>query len=251
MLLNIDRNPGVGRPSGFIDRDSREGGPVSESRRMNMEALVREGTRVAETPICPEIRLHLSPDMADVWERAEEALGVVRVPPPLWSMAWVGGQALARYILDTPDKVAKRRVLDVGSGSGLCAIAAAKAGAALAVANDPDPLALTAIRMNATLNAVPVEVLGGNLIGCDLDGFDVILAGDLWYERLLAQAANPWLRRLAGQGCEVLVADRRRAYFPRHGIEVLAQYDIPTPDGTEQSGMTGAGVWRLLPDDMQ
>jgi predicted nicotinamide N-methyase len=223
---------------------------VIKSRRAEVEALIHDHTTVAAPPFCPEIRLHLSPGMTGIWERAEESLGIVRVPPPFWSMAWVGGQALARYILDTPDKVATRRVLDVGSGSGLCAIAAAKSGAALAVANDLDPLALAAIRMNAALNAVSIEVLGANLIGRDLDGYDVILAGDLWYERLLAQAANPWLRRLAGQGCEVLVADRRRAYFPKHRIEPLARYDIPTPDGTEQSGVTPARVWRLLPDDL-
>lgn len=210
-------------------------------------AFIEENTMVARLAACPEIRLHLGDSMAGLWDRAHEVLGSAATRPPFWSLAWIGGQALARYVLDRPEAAAGRRVLDFGSGSGLCAIAAAKAGAAFVSASEIDRIGRTAIAMNAALNGIRVAVLDADLLGRPLAGFDVVLAGDVWYERPLAEAVTPWLRRLAAEGLEVLVGDCRRAFFPRSGIVELARYEIPTSPEVEQGNITTACVWRVEP----
>jgi predicted nicotinamide N-methyase len=209
-------------------------------------AFITSHTQVTSPPACPELRLHLAPDLAQVWERIESACETSR-PVPFWAQAWVGGQALARYVLDHPETVAGKRVLDFGAGGGVVAIAAAKGGAARVAACDPDPLARAALELNAALNQVAIEVQDDDPLGRDLDGVDVVLAGDVWYERGLAERATPWLRKLAGRGLTVLIGDMRRAYFPKTGLAALATYAIPTSTEVEQRALTEAGVWRVLP----
>lgn len=184
--------------------------------------------------------------MIQIWEALEETEGR-NVSPPFWAVAWVGGQALARYVLDRPQVVAGKQVLDVGAGSGLCAIAACKAGALAVEASEPDHRGRVAIEMNAALNAVILNTRDIDLIGDADRRWDVVLAADLWYERLLADRVTPWLRQLAVKGCEVLLGDLGRAYFPRVGVEELARYQIPTPETLERGNITKAAAWRLLP----
>lgn len=209
-------------------------------------AFIEGATEIAHPPAVPEIRMRLAPDLTALWERVETTYGIGR-PTPYWAAPWVGGQALARFMLDRPESVAGRRAFDFGTGGGQCAIAAMLAGAAAVVACDSDPMARTAAGINAALNGVAVEIREGDFLGSDLDGFDIVLAADVWYERHLAERATAWLRRQAGTGATVIVGDMRRAYFPRVGLEPLAEYEIPTSTDTERLDLTPAGVWRVLP----
>ncbi|MFQ5935701.1 MAG: methyltransferase [Acidiferrobacterales bacterium] len=227
--------------SSAIERPSNRGSVVATT------AFVCGHTAVSSAPLCPEVKLRLAPSIVPVWEAAEEALGATGLPPPFWAVCWVGGQALTRYLLDYSLIADGKRVLDLGSGSGLCAIAAARAGATRVEASDPDPFATVAIRINAALNAVTVHTIGNDLIGTSKGDWDVVVAGDLWYERQLAQRVTPWLRQLAVEGCEVLVGDMGRAYFPRARVTELAHYQIPTPTDLERNKITTARVWRMLP----
>ena len=207
-------------------------------------AFILKNTRVSRPVHCPEIQLHLADDAVALWELTEEELGRLGLDPPFWAFAWAGGQALARYLLDRPHIVRAKRVLDLASGSGMGAIAAMLAGAASALANDIDPFAAEAARLNADLNGVLVAVHCGDLIGQDLD-FDVILVGDLFYDRDLAQLLLAWLRRLQACGVEVFVGDPRRSYFPAAEFTQLAQYSVPTSRALEDAEIKLTGVWQL------
>jgi predicted nicotinamide N-methyase len=207
--------------------------------------FVRAHTRISAPPLCPEIVLHLGAALTPIWE-ASEATGAA-TPPPYWATAWVGGQALARYVLDHPKLVAHKRVLDLGSGSGLCAIAAAKAGAVRVEARELDKFALRAIAMNAALNAVTIHTTSTDLIDVPTCRWDVVLAGDLWYERLFAERATAWLRALATNGCAVFLGDMRRNYFPKQGVAELARYAVATPVEIEREPISTGIVWRMLP----
>lgn len=223
--------------------------PADDAGKAGMPAVmafIEATTEIALPPAVSEIRLRLASDLTALWESIEATYGVGR-PTPYWAAAWVGGQALARFLLDRPETVANRRVFDFGTGGGQCAIAAMLAGAAAVVACDSDPMAQTAAGINAALNGVAVEIREGDFLGRDLDGFDIVLAADVWYERHLAERATAWLRRQAGSGATVIVGDMRRAYFPRVGLEPLAEYEIPTSTDTERLDLTPAGVWRVLP----
>lgn len=220
---------------------------TADAKDASAMAFIEAHTLITPPAGCPEIQLHLGNSMAGVWDRAYEALGGAASRPPFWSLAWIGGLALARYVLDHPEVAAGRRVFDFGSGSGLCAIAAGKAGAALVSANEIDRIGCTAIALNAALNSTCIAVLDADLLGRPLAGYDVVLAGDVWYEQPLAEKVTPWLRRLASDGLEVLVGDRRRAFFPRSGLVELARYEIPTSLEVEQGNITTAGVWRIEP----
>ena len=184
-------------------------------------------TERGRVPLVPELELHLGGLSMPLWEAA--ALTDLRpaVPPPYWAWPWAGGQALARYVLDTPEIVRDRRVLDVGAGGGIVAIAAARAGARLVIANDIEPFAIEASRLNATLNEVELELDESNLIYTD-DGWDVVLAGDVWYDSELAERMAPWLHALAARGATVLTGDLGRAYLPADGLTELARYVVPT-----------------------
>ena len=208
-----------------------------------LEALLANGTTVASPALCPEIRLHLARDVEAVRAAQEHALGRAGLGPAFWALAWPGGQAIARYLLDHPAIVAGRSVLDLGAGSGLCAIAAARAGARVAAA-DIDPFARAAIAANARLNAVEVAILADDVLAAPCR-WEVILAGDLWYERFFAQAAAGWLRAAAQAGALVLAGDCGRAFLPRGGVQRLAAYPLRDAAAVEAAAVVEASVWRM------
>lgn len=208
------------------------------------DTFVREHTHVSAPTLCPEILLHLSDDLDGVWASQELWLGRCGLPPPFWAVAWVGGQALARYTLDNPLLFHGLSVLDIGSGSGLCAIAAAKAGAATVEAYDIDPFSRHIVDINSRLNEVWIKSLQEDVVGTP-SRWDVVLAGDVWYERFGAPPLTEWLRRIADDGTAVIVGDCRRAYFPRFGLTELQRYDVPSPMSLEHNAVTPTGVWRI------
>jgi len=208
-------------------------------------AFIRANTRVMPVPLVPEIRLHLAEESLPIWQKTEEELGKMNVPPPYWAFAWAGGQALARYLLDNPAMVAGRRVLDLGSGSGLTAIAAKKAGAAHVLAADIDAFALAAIGLNADSNGVAVEVSGDDPLAAQPNGFDVILAGDMFYERPLAERVLALLENAGKDGARVLVGDPGRSYFPKARFRQVASYAVPVTRELEDAEIKNTAVWEL------
>jgi predicted nicotinamide N-methyase len=207
----------------------------------NPDAFVRDNTVAMTPPLVPEITLHLAAEVVPLWRKTEEELQEMGVPPPYWAFAWAGGQALARYILDHPQCVAGKRVLDIGSGSGLVGIAAMKAGAARVTAADIDAFAAAAIARNAAMNGVTIKVATCNLIGGTAP-WDVILVGDLFYERPLAESLLAWVKPLRA---EVLMGDPGRAYFPKEGIEKLSTYNVQTTRDLEDREIRQTSVYRL------
>jgi predicted nicotinamide N-methyase len=208
--------------------------------------FIRDNTRLLPVPLVPEVSLHLAEESLPIWEKTEEELGRMNVPPPWWAFAWAGGQALARYVLDNADLVARRRVLDLGAGSGLTAIAAAKAGAASVLAVDTDGYALAAIALNARANGVGVDTAGADVLSGGLPGaFDVALVGDLFYERDLAERVLAFLETARGRGLEVLVGDPRRSYFPVSRFRQVAEYAVPVTRELEDAEIKRTAVWRL------
>lgn len=204
-------------------------------------------TRLLPVPHAPEIGLHVADEATALWQSTEEELATIGLPPPFWAFAWAGGQALARYLLDHPETVRGRRVLDFASGSGLVAIAAAKAGAAPVEASEIDGFAVEAMALNARANGVAFEIRHGDLVGSDA-GWDVICAGDVCYERAMAERATLWLGRLAARGALVLIGDPGRSYLPRERLEPLAQYDVPVTRTLEDADVKRSSVWRLVAD---
>jgi predicted nicotinamide N-methyase len=210
------------------------------------EDFIRRNTRVLAPPHCPELPLHLADDAVALWEMTEEELGEIGLPPPFWAFAWAGGQALSRYILDNPGIVGGKTVLDVASGAGLVAIAAMKAGAASARAIDLDPFAAAACKLNAALNDVSIEILVGDaLVGPS--GVDVVLVGDLFYDRDIAPRLLAWLRAEAARGATVLIGDPGRTYLPKDELEAIARYEVPVSRALEDAEIKRAAVWRLRP----
>ena len=205
-------------------------------------AFIRAETRLHPVPHAPEILLHVADEATALWARTEEELGAVGLPPPFWAFAWAGGQALARYVLDRPETVRGRTVLDFASGSGLVAIAAARAGAGRVEASDIDAFAVAAIRLNAGANGVAVEPVAEDLIGADR-GWDTVLAGDICYERDLAARVVAWLEALARRGARVLVGDPGRSYLPRERLEALATYEVPVTRTLEDADIKRTSVW--------
>ncbi len=209
------------------------------------EHFVRSACRLGPVPQVPEIRLHLADDVLSLWQRTEDEFGADR-PPPFWAFAWPGGQALARYVLDHPGLVAGRSVLDLGSGSGLVAIAAAKAGAAAVAASEVDPLAVAAIGLNARANLVPAPAVTGDVLDGDGTGADVVLAGDVWYSRPLAERVLGFVDRALARGASVLAGDIGRAFLPRDRFRVLDARDIPVMAGLEDSAVKQTMVWEPI-----
>lgn len=209
-------------------------------------AFIRAETRLLAPPHVPEIRLHLADEAIDLWHRTEEELGALGLPPPYWAFAWAGGQALARHILDHPDLVRGRTVLDFASGSGVVAIAAARAGAARVLASDIDRFSCAAIALNAAANGVALETTDADLLAAPPTGFDVVLAGDVFYEKPMADRVEPFLRRLQEAGATVLFGDPGRSYLPKSGIEAIAEYTVPVTRAIEDSEVKRTRVWRFL-----
>ncbi|WP_433125822.1 class I SAM-dependent methyltransferase [Micromonospora sp. CA-240977] len=199
--------------------------------------------RLVPTPFVPEVRLHLAEDAIVWWARMEAAAGHA-LPAPYWASAWPGGQALARHLLDHPELAAGRRVLDLAAGSGLVAIAAALAGAAEVVANDIDPYAVAAVIINARANRVDVDVTGDDLLdNTDVDA-DLVVAGDVFYDRAMAEKMLPFLQCAAARGAEVLVGDPGRGHLPADRLAVLADYPVPTTEPSVDSSLRRVQVLR-------
>jgi predicted nicotinamide N-methyase len=197
-------------------------------------------------PLVPEIRLYLADEAFTLWEETERESAGRATPPPFWAFAWPGGQALARYLLDRPELVAGRSVLDIGSGSGLAAIAAARAGATAVAASEIDSLAASAIALNAHANSAEVTVTGDILDGHGEDA-DVVLAADIWYDRSLAGRALGLLRRARGRGADVLVGDIGRSFLPLAVLTELAAYDVPVVAELEDAAVKHAMIFALRP----
>ena len=206
--------------------------------------FVVANTVVASPSLVPEMRLRLTSEITPLWHATEESLKRDQLPPPYWAFAWAGGQALARHILDHPGLVRGRTVLDFGSGSGVVAIAAAISGARVTAA-EIDPFAAAAIVLNAALNEVEIAIERSDVIGREPAPWEIVLAGDMCYERPLAERLTAWLRALAARGVTVLLGDPGRAYLPSEGLEALARYDVPTPLELEDRTQRKTVVWRL------
>jgi predicted nicotinamide N-methyase len=207
-------------------------------------AFICANTRLMPVPHAPEIRLHLADEATELWQKTEDELGAIGLPPPFWAFAWAGGQALARYLLDNPGLVQHRRVLDFAAGSGLVAIAAAKAGAGGVEASDIEPFATTAMALNAAANGVAIATREADLVGTD-EGWDAVLAGDIHYEKDTAERATAWLVSLHARGALVLVGDPGRSYLPRERLEPLATYEVPVTRSLEDAEVKRTSVWRF------
>jgi predicted nicotinamide N-methyase len=206
--------------------------------------FIRANTALVSPPLVPEIRLHLATEVVPLWQLTEEELAAQGIPPPYWAFAWAGGQALSRYVLDHPEIVRGKSVLDFGSGSGLVAIAAAKAGAERVMAADIDDFAQATIKLNATANAAIVSTTTADLIGSD-GNWRIILVGDMCYERPLAERLLAWLSDRARHGASILLGDPGRSYFPKDGVAKLATYRVQTMRDLEDREIRETSVYEL------
>ena len=209
------------------------------------EDFIRAHTILSQTELVPELTLHLASEITPIWQATETWLREANIAPPFWAFAWAGGQAAARHLLDHPALAAGRRVLDFAAGGGIAALAAVRAGARTVEANDIDPLALAAIRLNAAANRLSVTPLEGDIIGSPCR-WDLILAADVCYEAKMTDHILPWLRAMAGQA-EVWIADPGRAYLPGQGLETVAEYDVPTTKELEDQTQRRTVLYRLCP----
>ncbi len=208
-------------------------------------AFIRENTRLQTVPHAPEIALWLADEITPIWRLTEEELGEMGLPPPFWAFAWAGGQALARYVLDHPNEAAGRRVLDFAAGSGLVGIAAMKAGAARVLCADIDPFCQAAVAANALANGVTLDFTAADLLQAAPPDVDVICAGDICYERPMTEAVLAWLARARANGTRVLIGDPGRTYFPRSGLDFLAEYRVPTTRELEDQEIKRSSVWAM------
>ncbi len=216
--------------------------PTLEARR----AFILENTRLQRPPHTPELALHLADEIMPIWRMTEEALAEIGLPPPFWAFAWAGGQALARYVLDHPQLVAGQGVVDFASGSGIVAIAALKAGAARVLAADIDPFCGASLQINAAANGVTPEFTDADLLDAPAPAWaHVILAGDICYEKPLADRVMAWLGAARTRGATVLIGDPGRSYFPREGLVKLAEYQVPTTRELEDMEVKKTAVWAL------
>jgi predicted nicotinamide N-methyase len=222
------------------------------------DEFIRSRTTIGAPPLIPEITLYLSGDEPTVlWEHTERETGRADLPPPFWAYPWAGGIALARYLLDHPERAAGRVVLDLASGSGLVAVAAARAGAARVIASDIDPMAVAAIALNAAVNGVEVLVTDADLLTGDaaaaallggetsLPVPDLVVVGDACYERRLAHRMLAFLRRAQSSGASALLGDPGRTYLPATGLTPLASYVVPAWPGLEDTEVKQSTVWQL------
>jgi len=215
---------------------------------MDPAEFVQRNTAITAPPLVPEMRLHLATEVTPIWHATEQSLVRNALPPPYWAFAWAGGQALARYLLDHPETVAGREVLDIGSGSGIVAIAAAKAGASRVVAAEIDHFAAAAIALNAPLNGVTIMIETRDLLDRAAAGWGVALAGDICYEEPMSSRALALLRRIAARGRLALLGDPGRAYLPKSGLTELARYTVPTSRELEAKEISEGVVWQVEPE---
>jgi len=213
--------------------------------------FIRSQTILVAPPLTPEIKLHLATEITPIWQATELTLAQNNIPPPYWAFAWPGGQALTRYLLDNRDWVRQRRVLDFAAGSGLTAIGVAMAGAASIEAAEIDDYAIAAIELNAAANNAAVQIIRDDVIGQgvarDAGRWDVVLAGDVCYEKPMADRVIAWFRQLAARGVTILIGDPGRAYLPGTGLIEVARYLVPTTLELEDRTERETIVWRLMP----
>src|ERR1700730_12968053 len=210
--------------------------------------FVRGNTAITSPPLVPELRLHLATEVTPIWQATEKSFAGSALPPPFWAFAWAGGQALARYLLDNPECVRGREVLDIGSGSGIVATAAAKAGAARVVAAEIDHCAAAAIALNAPLNDVTVTIETRDLLDRAAAGWGVALAGDICYEEPMSSRAIALLRRIAARRRPAAVRAAGAPLPPREGLVELARYEVPTSKELEDREAREGVVWEVLPE---
>ncbi|MFK4058439.1 class I SAM-dependent methyltransferase [Brevundimonas sp. NPDC046655] len=211
----------------------------------NAPDFIAANTRLQAVPHAPEISLWLADEITPLWRLTEEELGAMGLPPPFWAFAWAGGQALARWLLDHPDQVAGQRVIDLATGSGLVAVAAMKAGAASVLAADIDPFCAAAVAANAKSNGVEIAFTDANLLDAPPPPADLICAGDVFYEKPMAEAVLTWLKQAQANGTRVIVGDPGRTYFPKSGLTLLAEYTVPTTRELEDQEVKRSRVWSL------
>lgn len=217
--------------------------PISDK-----SAFIRANTRLRPVPLVPEISLFVADEAVPLWHKTEEELGEAGLPPPFWAFAWAGGQALARYVLDNANLVRGKTVLDLASGSGLVGIAAMTAGAASVTVADIDAFACAAAALNAAENGVAIVTCGNDLLaGGNPERWDVILAGDIFYERDTAQRAYDFLSGHAAQGATILIGDPGRSYLPRDKLRRIADYSVPVTRDLEDAEIKKTAVWSLSP----
>ncbi|MDE1149574.1 MAG: 50S ribosomal protein L11 methyltransferase [Azospirillaceae bacterium] len=209
--------------------------------------FIRANTAPEAPALVPELTLLTATEITPLWQATEDTLAAKDLPPPFWAFPWAGGQAVARHVLDHPGLVRGRRVLDFAAGGGLIAIAAAKAGAVQVSAVEIDAYAIAAIGLNAALNGVTVTAEERDIVGQALPDIDVVLVGDVCYERPMAERVIAWLRALAGQGILVLMGDPGRTYLPKAGLTALATYRVPTTLELEDHTHRDTVVWRVEP----
>lgn len=209
-------------------------------------AFIRAQTSPMPVPSLPSIALYQADEVTPLWLMTERDMETERLAPPFWAFAWSGGQALARYILDRPEIAVDKRVLDIACGSGLVGIAAARAGASHVVCNDIDPYCEAAVALNAELNGVSLAFIGADLLSGPLPEVEVILAGDICYEKAMTDAMLTYFRRATAQGIAVYIGDPHRSYFPTSGLQRVALYDIATNADIEDAAVKPASVWKLL-----
>jgi predicted nicotinamide N-methyase len=208
-------------------------------------AFIRANTEILPPPLVPEIKLHLAHEAVPLWEKTEEQLGELGLPPPFWAFAWAGGQALARYVLDHPDCVRGKRIIDLASGSGLVAIAAKQAGAQTVLGADIDAYAAASILLNAALNNCDVAATTDDLLRAPAKDSDVILVGDLFYEKSIAKRLYAWLLDAKSRGIECLVGDPGRTYLPKDKLRKCAEYNVPVTRDLEDAEIKRTAVWQL------
>ncbi len=209
-----------------------------------MRAFILAATQPRPAAHAPEILLHVATELCPLWRATEETLEAAGLPPPFWAFAWAGGQALARYVLDHPEIVTGKRVLDFAAGSGLAGIAASMAGARDVEGSEIDPFAPHAMRLNAALNAAAITPVLRDVTK-EAGGWDVILAGDVCYDREQSAATLAWLRARVAEGATVLIGDPGRAYLPDSGLTKLAEYMVETTLELEDMSLKRTGVWRM------
>lgn len=205
--------------------------------------FILENTKPIAPPLVPEITLRLAEESLPIWQKTEDELGELNVPPPYWAFAWAGGQAVSRYLLDHPEICNGRTVLDIGAGSGISAIAAAKAGAAQVLAADIDGLAIAACTINAEANAVLIETTDADLLAGEAPAESLIIIGDLFYERQLADRVGQYIDRAKSKRCSVYIGDPRRSYFPDGRFTPLAEYHVPVTRELEDYDIKRTTVW--------
>ena len=207
--------------------------------------FILENTSVLSPPHVPEIRLHLADEAHDLWHRTEEELQECGLEPPFWAFAWAGGQGLARHVLDHPACVHGKTVLDFATGSGLVAIAAHMSGAAKVLSADIDPFSADAVALNAQLNDITLAHTADNLVGQD-HGWDTVLAGDVFYDRAMADMLVPWLEALARRGADILIGDPGRAYLPRERLKNLSEHQVQVTRALEDQDVRNTIVWKFV-----